>query len=405
MQRRSIPTFIRAFCVAACSLALVANGTFAFTGGLGNRGLSTLAIVTKAPVGSKRSVKFGLNGVPEVLLEKFTSGAAITKWFCFVPDPNDTHYFQTYFTEADFATLKRLQIRFVRLAVSPEVFYDNGVVNAGNWPSIAQALKRIQEHGLGVILDLHDGGQMKLDTPGKDNSGFVSFWRQVAKLLKGQDEDGMVFETLNEPQFLNNGSVWYALLNETVAAIRSEDPKRTILATGDGWDGISDLDNRPLLPFTNVIYSSHSYDPFFFTHQGAFWTNSPPKDLQSVPFPSSPEAVAKILPLNPPSEKDNLIWYGNQHFDENYLLGRMQTMATWGQEHHVPMLLGEFGSYPVVAPKESRAAWFRAIRKALIATDLPHSLWAYDDVFGLARTLKDGKVMLDPVTVKNFFGR
>lgn len=403
MHRSTPPNQTRGLFTTACAAAFISWGAFAFGNDLASNPLSA-ASPTDFHAHNSRSGQ-GLNGVPKSLLAKFTSGVNVTRWFCYLSDPNDTAHFQSYFTEGDFSALKQLHVHFIRLCVSPGMIYDNGHINANNWPYLVRGLKRIQAHGLGVILDLHDNGQMKLDDPGHDNSGFVSFWKQVSQKLKGIYEDGMVFETVNEPQFNKNGSVWYALLNETASTIRREDPHRTILATGTGWDGIDDLKERPVLPLKNVIYSAHSYDPFFFTHQGASWVGAPPKDLKSVPFPSSPEAVDAILDQNPDSEKGTLMWYGKQHFDAKYVLGRMELMTGWGKKHGVPMLLGEFGSYPLVSPPASRAAWFDAVRKAVIATNLPHSIWGYDDAMGLGRTITDGKVVLDSLTVRSFYHR
>ena len=342
-------------------------------------------------------------GVPRALWLKFKTGVNVTRWFCYVDNPDDESHFRTYLTDRDFAAFKRLHVTFVRLCISPEVVYRDGEPNAKNLEFIDAALDRFERAGIAVLWDLHDNGQLKLDEPGHDNSGFVRFWEAVARHYKGRRESEVVFELLNEPQFNRNPEVWYALQEETVKAIRAVDPKRTIMVASTSWDGVDTFVKMSPLQESNLIYSFHCYDPFFFTHQGASWVGDEPKLFRNVPFPSSPEAVASMIDQIPSQFQGTLKWYGEQHFDAKYVLHRIADPAEWGREYHVPVVLGEFGAYPPVSPVASRTHWFEAMRAAVDTEHMPNAIWGYDDALGLGREIKDGQLQLDPVTRKAFF--
>jgi len=364
------------------------------------RYIISLAITIAAALAAAQDT----GGVPRALLSKFKTGVNVTRWFCYVGDTNDENHFRTYLTGQDFAEFKRLNVTFVRLCISPEVVYDDGVPNAKNLTLIDAALDRFEKAGIAVLWDLHDNGQLKLDEPDHDNLGFVKFWEAIARHYKGKRESEVAFELLNEPQFNKNPEVWYALQEQTVKAVRAIDSRRTIMVASTSWNGVDTFVKMAPLPESNLVYSFHCYDPFFFTHQGATWAGDQQKAFRDVPFPSSPEAVASMIDQIPSQYQGTLKWYGEQRFDARYLLGRIAGPAEWGREHHVPVVLGEFGAYPPVSPVASRTHWFEAMGAALDAEHIPSAIWGYDDALGLGRQMKDGRLQLDPVTLKAFFG-
>lgn len=343
------------------------------------------------------------NGVPSALMRKLTRGVNITRWFGYV-SPTDTNGFQTYLVDEDLQDLKRIDVKFIRLCVSPAVIYKDGAPNPVNLPYLDQGIERLEGAGLAVILDLHDNGEMKLDAPGHDNSGFVRFWEAMAQHYKGRAETSTIFELLNEPIFQRNPEVWYKLQRQTVAAIRAIDPKRTIMVASTNWDGIDTMVAMTPLEEKNLIYSFHCYDPFIFTHQGATWTGEMQKVMRSIPFPASPEAVSAMIEKIPAQYRNAVIDYGAHRYGAAYLYSRLAEAARWGAQNRVPVLLGEFGAYPPVSPPDSRARWFDAMRDAITTLGLPNAIWGYDDGFGLGRQRSaDGKIHLDPVTLTHFY--
>jgi aryl-phospho-beta-D-glucosidase BglC (GH1 family) len=345
------------------------------------------------------------NGVPRALISKLTTGVNVTRWFCYMQGGNEADHFEHYLTDADFATFKKLKVRFVRLCISPDVIDRNGTPDPAVLPYIDRAIGRFTKAGMAVLWDLHDNGQLHLDVSKHDNSSFPAFWQAIAEHYKGRYRDSLVFELLNEPQFVLNPYTWYALQEDTVKAVRRVDPSRTIMVTSNAWSGIDNFVRMVPLGERNLIYTYHCYDPFFFTHQGAEWTGEWPARLKSVPFPSSPEAVLPILDENDAKYRMSLIQYGGQHYDAAYLESRLKLAAEFAKKNRVPVVLGEFGAYPKVSPPDSRARWFEAMRSAIDRLKVPNALWGYDDALGLGRRAQpDGTLWLDPVTLKSFFG-
>src|SRR6185312_6007742 len=82
------------------------------------------------------------NGVSPALLQKLDRGVNVTRWFCYVQNPNDDAHFETYLGDQDFAAFRKLHVGFVRLCVSPEVIYREGAPEAKNLSHIDEALKR-----------------------------------------------------------------------------------------------------------------------------------------------------------------------------------------------------------------------------------------------------------------------
>ena len=345
------------------------------------------------------------NGVPAPLLAKLDRGVNVTRWFCYQGGPGTPEHFQTYMKPGDFATMRRLGVHFVRLCLAPETVYDAGKSRAEAMPYVDMGVERLQKEGLAVVLDLHDNGQLKLDTTG-DGPAFTSFWEGMARRYKGKGYDATVFELMNEPVFEKNPEAWWALQSKTVAAIRAIDPKRTILVTGTGYGGIEPLTKLPVLPEKNLVYSYHCYDPFWFTHQGATWAGEAPKGIKGLAFPANGANANEVASKMTKPYDDYVRDYGKRGEGAAYLLGRLKLATDWGKAHGVPVVMGEYGSYPPVAPPESRARWFTAMRQAIATLGARNCLWGYDDGFGLGRSIaSDGTIHVDPVTVKNLYGK
>ena len=359
--------------------------------------VASLALTTLQP-------KDDSNGVPKELLSKLTTGVNVTRWFCYLGQGDQDAHFSNYLEDADYKNFAKLGVKFVRLCISPDMIYSGGKPS-DKLAKIDAGLDKLFRHHLAVIWDLHDNGQLGLDKPGQDNSGLVSFWSAIADHYKGSHYSDLVFEVVNEPVFKDNPDDWYRLQSNAVQAIRKQDPDRTIMVSPTYWSSIDTLVKMSVIPATNLIYTVHCYDPFFFTHQGAEWIDEIPKNLTAVPFPSSPEAVEKILPKNAPKYAGTLEDYGKHRYDAAYLLSRLKIATDWGANHHVPILLGEFGAYPKVSPPDSRARWFDGMRSAISSLKLPNSIWGYDEGLGLGRNVnQDGSLWLDPITVSHFYG-
>lgn len=362
------------------------------------------ALIALTTIQAPSSQVDATNGVPKALLSRLTTGVNIARWFCYLaPNIQDMH-FTGYMGEADFRTFDRLGVKFVRLCISPDFIYKDGKPTE-NLAKVDRALDQMFKQKLVVIWDLHDNGQLGLDKPGKDNSGLVSFWSTLAEHYKGSRYNDLVFEIVNEPVFIDKPDAWYRLQSEVVREVRKKDPKRTLMVTPTYWSNIDTFVKMPILPEKNLIYTFHCYDPHNFTHQGAEWMGEVPRDFKAVPFPSSPQAIAAILPNHDPKLAPALETYGKASFGEAYVMDRLKSAYDWGVANRVPILLGEFGAYPKVMPTDSRSRWFASMKAGISKYKLPNAIWGYDEGLGLGRRVNaDGSIWLDPIALESFFG-
>lgn len=344
------------------------------------------------------------NGVPAALWSHFKTGVNVTRWFCYGAVEAGPSQWENYLGDHDFANLKRLKVTFVRLCVSPDLALKDGKTNAAVLPHLDRAIDRLERAGIATLLDLHDNGQLRLDGEKPRTAEFKAFWQDMARRYRGKKYNTLVFEPVNEPVFREKPEDWLKLEGEVIGEVRAIDPKRTITATSNSWSGVDSFLKLKPRPEKNLIYTFHCYDPFFFTHQGATWAGDEAKAMKGLPFPSSPELVAHLLDGFEPRFRGVAADYGKEKFDAAYLKKRIGDAAEWGRKYGVPVFLGEFGSYPPVAPVESRARWFEAMRAAIDAAKMPHAIWGYDDGLGLGRQVQDsGNIWLDPLTLKHFY--
>jgi endoglucanase len=342
--------------------------------------------------------------VPRSRLEKLSRGANITQWFQVYSPKPDSHY-RDYISDDEIALIRRLGLRHVRLCFSPQFLYDPADPEhptSDHFSMIEEGIRRLNKHGLAVVLDPHNSDQKRIEGEGEWSAGFPRFWGALASRLKLVDPEMLFFEVVNEPVFDGNEAKWFALQERIVSAIRTAAPRHTIIATGPNWGGVDGLKKMAPMKDGNVVYSFHFYDPFTFTHQGSTWSGPIPPYLNGVPYPSSPELVADVLARTENEGAKGWIKdYGNKRWDRERLKSRLAEALAWGREHKVPLYCGEFGVFPKNAPPESRKNWFRDFASVLKESGVGWAVWGWDDGFGFGRRLVDGKPVIDPVPVQS----
>ena len=338
------------------------------------------------------------SGVPPKRLGRLARGANICRWFRFGPE--STAHLSDYLGDAEAGMIRQLGPTHVRLCITPKVLMDQatGKIRETNARWIDAAIRRFHKSDLLVIVDLH-GEDREAELSSQWQEAFVNFWSAYATRLSQFDPEKTILEILNEPVFKNRQAEWDTLNARLVEVIRSHAPQHTIMTSGADWGGINGLQKLKLLRDPNVIYSFHCYDPFAFTHQGAKWTSDDVKPLRSVPYPSSPEVVAPLLPaLNNHPESERLLReYGAARWDKAKLATRFNEALEWGKRNQVALHCGEFGVFPMHAPTSSRGNWFRDFGQVLAVNKIGWSIWGWDEGFGLDRRFIGGKPVVDKV--------
>ncbi len=299
--------------------------------------------------------------------------------------------------------MARTGLKHVRLCVAPGIIMDaaNGTVLADRARFLEAAIRRFQDAGLLVMVDIHNEDREAELNPDWQ-AAFVKFWSELAARLARFDPGLTMLEIINEPVFAGREHEWPPLNARLAAAIRKAAPEHTIVTSGPNWGGIDGLRKTEPLADRNVVYSFHCYDPFPFTHQGATWAGDAVKPLRDVPYPSSPEAVAPVLAglEAHPGSRAMVEQYGRERWNKERLVARFQQGIEWGAKHGVSLYCGEFGVFPRFARAEHRANWFRDFGQVLAAHKIGWAVWGWDEGFGLNRRRVDGQPVMDRVVAE-----
>lgn len=348
------------------------------------------------------SASDSLTAVPPSRLARLATGANVCRWFR-SPRGNPAEHFTSYVSDDEAAFMARIGLRHVRLCVAPRVIMDraSGEIIEERGKQLQAAIERFHRAALLVMVDIHNEDRAaELDPAWQE--AFVRFWGSLATRLSRLDPELTILEIINEPVFDHREEEWNTLNARLAAVIRQNAPQHTIVTSGPNWGGIDGLKKLKLLPDKNVIYSFHCYDPFAFTHQGATWAGDAVRPLHDVPYPSSPEAVAPLLPAleSSPASKKLVESYGNERWNKDKLAARFHQGIEWGAGNHVPLYCGEFGVFPAHSRPEHRANWFRDFGEVLAENRIGWAVWGWDEGFGLARRKVDGKPVVDSVVAQ-----
>lgn len=236
-------------------------------------------------------------------------------------------------------------------------------------------------NGLNVIIDLH---HVEFDGKIKGAAAterIVWLWQEIAERYRNTDPERVFFELRNEPHDIS-AEDWRMQADRIIEAVRRIAPYHTLIVGFHDWNSRSALIASK--PFTdkNIIYTFHYYDPFIFTHQGATWAGDGLAELINIPFPGSGTQI-KI------PETARLGWIENQI--KNYekdsstekMFADLRAVKDWAEKNHVPLFLGEFGSYNKFSTLEDRCRHAMVVYSALGRLNIPNAWWEWDGGFNM----------------------
>jgi endoglucanase len=258
-------------------------------------------------------------------------------------------------------------------ALAPEIFAkaDFCVTNALN-------------NGLAVLINIHHFNELDQD-PTNTAEEFVALWRQIAAHYQHFPPQ-LAFELDNEPHEQATTILMNPIYTRAIAAIRKSNPNRTIFVEPGNWGSISELKHLVLPPDENLIVSVHCYEPFYFTHQGATWTDGQ-TPVTGIIFPGPP-----ATPLVPDTKLSLKPWvldwikkYNTLPAEKNpsspaAFTGLLKYAHGWSEYYGRPVHVGEFGAF-TKADEKSRANFYGAFRRAAEAENLGWCIWDWSAGF------------------------
>ncbi len=343
--------------------------------------------------------------VSSTRLAHLRHGINLSHWFSqsAANDYSRTHL-ETHTTAQDIALIKKMGFDHVRFPIEPAPLLtqsDPTKLNSQYLQYLDSALEMILAQGLAVIIDIHPSDEFKVRLNADDRhvEAFVKFWRALAEHLSARDPERVFLETINEPM-VEDGYRWFGIQGKLITAIRAGAPQHTIIASGHRWSGPYELLFLEPYADRNIIYNFHFYEPFAFTHQGATWAGANVAFYKEVPYPSSPEAVLKIMDtISDGPARYNLLRYGEDRWSAARIETEITAIAGWAEKHHVPLTCNEFGAFRRFVKPADRAAWILDMRNAFERHGIGWTMWDYAGGFAVVNKTS-GQATPDLETVK-----
>jgi endoglucanase len=312
-------------------------------------------------------------GFPAGMPEAFSRGVTAANWFT---HRSDLRLVPGWPDASDFARMRQLGLRHVRVLLDPDWLQ----MNAAHPRYLDAGLRQALDAGLMVVLAVQPSSEHK-QRMGRDDAAIdvlAEQWTQIATAFATVPEDRLVFEVLNEPEIEDVGRAMQ-IQQRLIEAVRRVTPGRVVAVGGAHFSDISDLVAMQPLPLQGVVYSFHFYEPHNFTHQGATWGWPMWMLLRDLPYPSSPEALAPVVPTLAEVAREHAAWYGQQAWDKAKLAPFVEQAAAWSRRHRVPVWCSEFGVLRDAVPPASRRAWLTDVHGLFEADAIA---WTYFDWWG-----------------------
>ena len=279
---------------------------------------------------------------------------------------------------SDFQALRATGANLVRIALHSQ--HANGsdtyTLTPADWAFMDMVVAAGEKLGFRVVITLapQPGGPKAeyWHSPAQQAS-IANLWSQIAAHFKGNTTIAG-FDLINEPvppggsgsvgkligladKVLNKlgettsqpanpiavqAQAWSSFAGQLIQAIRQQDPNRTVIVEPAPWGHAEGFAYQPKLPYGNVVYSLHFYDPFVLTHQGIY--GNPP----GVPYPSGP-------------------------WNQAWLSQKLAPVRDFAQKYGVPVYVGEF-SIIRWAPGKSRENYLNDLIPLFDAQGWP---WTY----------------------------
>ena len=339
-------------------------------------------------------------------MKNFTSGINLGGWLSQYAEFDHAH-FQTFITEADIQQIASWGLDHVRLPVDYPVLESDeaiGVPLERGYAYIDDCLRWCADAGLALMLDLHEApgftfqnalevetaGDNVLFTDAATQDRFVGFWQEIVRRFSDAPVP-IIFELLNEVTLPENGP-WNDLVRRTVAAIREISPDAVIMIGGTHNNAVSGLQGLIEIDDPRIVYTFHTYDPLFFTHQNAPWSAGPREWGAAPQYPGYLEGLGEFLDAHPEHAADHreyVDWHMDREMLATILAPALEFAARTGRE----LYCGEFGVADWVDPA-SRRAWLADFLGLLREHGIGFALWSYKAMdFGVVDAAGD---VVDP---------
>ncbi len=293
-----------------------------------------------------------------------------------------------FFTEKDIQVISDMGYDHIRLPLDEKhLWTEKGQKNKDAFQLVHQAIKWCDKYGLRIIVDLHilrshyfnaDYNPLWKETYEKNR--FVGFWKDISQELSAYPNSLLAYEILNEP-VANHADDWNKLIEQTLKAIRENEPMRTVVIGSNKWQSV-DTFNQLKIPKNDkhLILSFHFYSPHVFTHYKAPWSKKVGFYTGDVHYPGHPINANDLKGYD--STQIVKLLDDDTFYNKELFLSRLQQPLSVAKKYGLKLFCGEFGCLPTTELKD-RVAWYTDLTQVFEENDIAWANWDYKGQFGV----------------------
>jgi endoglucanase len=201
---------------------------------------------------------------------------------------NDVLPFDTH-TEADFRRVNDMGMNAVRFYMNYLTFEDDNnpyVYKQAGWNYLDSNIVWAKRHNIYLILNIHvpQGGFQSNCQGGAlwsnpaNQKRLTSLWKNISEHCKNEPQVAG-YDMLNEPIPTDSIAQWYHLAERIKDTIRTSDINHLIIAENAialncNYSYEDANGNFPPLTESNLMYTSHIYEPYYYTTQNQSWAGT-----------------------------------------------------------------------------------------------------------------------------------
>lgn len=322
--------------------------------------------------------------------EGFQKGVNLGGWISQF-DAYDKAHFDSFITGDDIKDIASLGFDHVRVPVDYVLFEEeDGTPKEDGFHYLEMCRQWCAECGLKMLIDLHECYGYSFDPLKKDmdrekffydkdlQERFMNLWSRIAHRF-ADHQDQVAFEPLNEVVLKEVADAWNKVAAKWIRLMRTIVPGSWLIIGGVCYNSVTSV---PLLDIPlddRIVYNFHCYEPFLFTHQGAYWVDSMPSDFR-IGYPgklsdylNGAREMGLAGDLAGTISEDAGDQAGEAFFEAIFAPALEKA-----ERDQAPLYCGEYGVIDL-ADKQSALRWLKDIHSAMDRHGIGRALWNYKE--------------------------
>ena len=326
-------------------------------------------------------------------MEGYMRGVNLGGWLSQFDEPAKEH-FDSFITQEDIRRIAGMGLDHVRVPVDYTVIEtEDGEPIEEGYRYIDNCVQWCRESGLHMILDIHKTYGYSFDPLDKDDKTiffrdgalqkrFLDMWRTIARRYSA-DTDVVAYELLNEIVDVEVRDLWNSIALRAIEAIREFAPDTWIIFGGVNYNAVTAVPWLTDTPDRKVAYTFHCYEPFIFTHQGAYWVDKMPLDFR-IGYPKTVEEYREATKIVDPSCSFTIFNEDIRPIGTEFFIGLFEPALRTAGERDIPLYCGEYGVIDR-ADREDAVRWLTDIHEVFEKYAIGRALWNYKEKdYGIA---------------------